>query len=59
MAAAAAVSAGAIFATPALGQDEAEVERPPEYQGHGAEAENIRLVGHHDLDGRSAYQPLS
>src|SRR5437016_6249232 len=25
---------------------------------HGAESSNMALVGHHDLQGRSAYQPL-
>jgi len=60
MAAAAVMSAGAIFAAPAQAQQgPPDAERPPEFQGHGSEAENIRLVGHHDLDGRSAYQPLS
>jgi hypothetical protein len=57
--AAAAIAAGAIFATPAVGQETPPVERPPEFQGHGSEAENMRLVGHHDLQGRSAYQPLT
>jgi hypothetical protein len=40
-------------------QEPPPVERPPQYQGHGSEAENMRLVGHHDLDARSAYQPLT
>jgi hypothetical protein len=36
-----------------------EPQRPPEFQGHGSEAENMRLVGHADLQARSAYQPLT
>jgi hypothetical protein len=35
-----------------------EPERPPEFQGHGARANNMSLLGHADLQGRSAYQPL-
>ncbi len=48
-----------LVASAALAQTTPEPERPPEYQGHGSESENMRLVGHHDLDGRSAYQPLT
>lgn len=36
-----------------------EPERPPQYQGHGSERHNLRLVGSHSLDGRSAYQPVT
>jgi hypothetical protein len=35
-----------------------EPERPPEFQGHGARANNMQLVGKSDLQARSAYQPL-
>lgn len=60
MATAFAAVAAAGFAVPAQAQQgPPDAERPPQYQGHGSEAENIRLVGHHDLDARSAYQPLS
>lgn len=31
----------------------------PPARGHGAEQRNMRLVGHSDLQGRSAYQPLA
>jgi hypothetical protein len=30
----------------------------PPGQGHGAEARDMALVGHHDLQARSAYQPI-
>ncbi len=33
-------------------------ENPPQYQGHGSERHNLRLVGSHSLDRRSSYQPL-
>lgn len=57
---AATMAGGAMFAPAASAQQgPPDAERPPQYQGHGSEAENIRLVGHHNLDGRSAYQPLS
>jgi hypothetical protein len=38
----------------------AAAQQPPAGagRGHGAEANNMRLVGHHDLQARSAYQPL-
>jgi hypothetical protein len=35
-----------------------EPERPPQYQGHGSKANNMRLVGRVTLQGRSAYQPV-
>jgi hypothetical protein len=48
-----------LVASTAQAQTTPEPERPPQYQGHGSESNNIRLVGHHSLDGRSAYQPLT
>ena len=48
----------AVVATTAQAQTPG-AEYPPEYQGHGSESHNMRLVSHHDLDGRSAYQPLT
>ena len=30
----------------------------PVYAQHGAESKDMRLVGHNDLQGRSAYQPV-
>ncbi len=50
----------AIAASIAQGQaTPPEPERPSEYQGHGSERHNLRLVGSHPLDGRSSYQPLT
>src|SRR5204862_6314857 len=31
---------------------------PPGHAQHSASASNMTLLGHHDLQGRSAYQPL-
>ena len=31
---------------------------PPGHAQHAASASNMTLLGHHDLQGRSAYQPL-
>jgi hypothetical protein len=50
----------AMTAVPAQAQQgPPDAERPPQYQGHGSQRENMRLVGHHSLDARSAYQPLT
>jgi hypothetical protein len=49
----------AIVAAAAQAQATSEPERPPQYQGHGSESYNVRLVGHESLDGRSAYQPVT
>ena len=52
--------AGLMAAVPAQAQQGPPgAERPPEFQGHGSSAENMRLVGRHSLDARSAYQPLT
>jgi hypothetical protein len=48
-----------LVASAAQAQTTPEPERPPQYQGHGSESNNMRLVGQHSLDGRSAYQPLT
>jgi len=44
--------------TAGYGQETPPVDRPPQYQGHGAKSENMKLLGHDDLQGRSAYQPV-
>ena len=55
----AAFIAMALVASAAQAQTTPEPERPPQYQGHGSKSHNIRLVGHHSLDARSSYQPLT
>ncbi len=46
-------------AATAQAQATPEPERPSQYQGHGSSRRNMRLLSHHSLDGRSAYQPLT
>jgi hypothetical protein len=52
-----AVVAGALLAWSA-GQLASQQPGQGEKRGHGAESKNMRLVGYHDLQGRSAYQPV-
>ncbi len=56
------VAAGVVFALGLLawGGGLAAAQQPSAGagRGHGAEANNMRLVGHNDLQARSAYQPL-
>jgi hypothetical protein len=48
------VAVGLIGAAPSLLQAQQHVVS----SGHAAEAQNMRLLGHHDLQARSAYQPV-